>query len=71
MLLELDLGTNVGNNKTNEIEKFTKELNNSLKEDKILVYQGYDSRKFTNVNEEKIWNKREKLIEECINKRSR
>lgn len=65
--MELDLGTNVGNNKTNEIEKFTKELNNALKEDKILVYQGYDSRKFTNENEKKIWNKREKLIEECIN----
>lgn len=68
MLLELDLGTNVGNKRANEIEKFTKELNNALKEDKILVYQGYDSRKFTNENEEKIWNKREKLIEECINK---
>lgn len=67
MLLELDLGTNVGNNKTNEIEKFTKELNNALKEDKILVYQGYDSRKFTNVNEERIWNKREELIGEYIN----
>lgn len=67
MLLELDLGTSVENNITNEIEEFTKELNNALKEDKILVYQGYDSRKFTNENEEKIWNKREELIGECIN----
>lgn len=67
MPLDLDLGTSVENNITNEIEEFTKELNNALKEDKILVYQGYDSRKFTNENEEKIWNKREELIGECIN----
>lgn len=67
MLLELDFGINVGNNKTNEIEEFTKELNNVLQEDKILVYQGYDSRKFTNVNEERIWDKREELIGEYIN----
>ena len=67
MLLELGLGINVGNNRANGIEEFTKELNKALKEDEILVYQGYESRKFTNENEEKIWNKREKLIEECIN----
>lgn len=67
MLLELDLGINVGNNKNNEIEEFTKELNNVLQEDKILVYQGYDSRKFTNVNEERIWDKREELITKSIN----
>lgn len=67
MLLELDLGIGVGNNKTNEIEEFTKELNKVLQEDKILAYQGYDSRKFTNVNEERIWNKREALIGEYIN----
>lgn len=67
MLLELELGISVGNNKTNEIEEFTKELNKFLQEDKILAYQGYDSRKFTNVNEERIWNKREELIGEYIN----
>lgn len=67
MLLELDFAINGANNKTNEIEEFTKELNNVLQEDKILVYQGYDSRKFTNVNEERIWDKREELIEEYIN----
>lgn len=67
MLLELDLGISGVNNNTNEIEEFTKELNNVLQEDKILVYKGYDSRKFTNANEEKIWNKREELIEEHIN----
>lgn len=67
MLLELDLEINVGNNKANEIEEFTKELNNVLQENKILAYQGYDSRKFTNVNEERIWNKREELIGEYIN----
>ncbi|MBQ2937283.1 MAG: hypothetical protein IJE05_00120 [Clostridia bacterium] len=65
--MELDLGINVGNNKNNEIEEFTKELNNVLQEDKILVYQGYDSRKFTNVNEERIWDKREELITKSIN----
>lgn len=64
---KLDLEINVGNNRTNEIEEFTKELNNALKEDENLVYQGYDSRKFTNVNEERIWNKREELIREYIN----
>lgn len=67
MLLELDLGISGVNNNTNEIEEFTKELNNVLQEDKIIVYKGYDSRKFTNANEEKIWNKREELIEEHIN----
>ena len=67
MLLELDLGISGVNNNTNEIEEFTKELNNVLQEDKILVYKGYDSRKFTNANEEKIWNKREELIEGHIN----
>lgn len=67
MLLDLDFEIKVGNNKTNEIEKFTKELNDVLQKDKILVYQGYDSRNFTNENEEKIWDKREKLIEENIN----
>lgn len=36
MLLELDLGISVGNNKTNEIEEFTNELNKVLQEDKIL-----------------------------------
>ena len=67
MLLELDLEINGANNNTNEIEGFTKELNNALKEDEILVYQGYDSTKFTNINEEKIWDKREELIREYIN----
>ena len=67
MLLDLDFEIKVGNNKTNEIEKFTKELNDVLQKYKILVYQGYDSRNFTNENEEKIWDKREKLIEENIN----
>ena len=45
MLLELDLGINGVNNKTNGIEKFTRDLNNVLQEDKILVYKGYDNRK--------------------------
>lgn len=67
MLLDLDFEIKVGNNKTNEIEKFTKELNDVLQKDKILVYQGYDSRNFTNENEEKIGDEREKLIEENIN----
>ena len=67
MLLELDLGINGANNKTNEIEEFTKELNNALQGDKVLIYQGYDSRNFTKVNEEKIWDKREELIGENIN----
>ncbi len=67
MLLKLDLGIKVENSKTNEIGEFTKELSNALKEDKTLVYQGYDSRKFTNVNEEKIWDKREELISKNIN----
>lgn len=67
MLLELDFGIKVGNKKTNEIEEFTKELNNVLQDDKILVYQGYDSTKFTNINEEKIWDKKEELIREYIN----
>ena len=67
MLLELDFGINGVNNKTKEIEEFTKELNNVLQEDKILIYKGYDSRKFTNANEEKIWDKREELIGEYIN----
>lgn len=70
MLLDLDFEIKVGNNKTNEIEKFTKELNDVLQKDKILVYQGYDSRKFTNENKEKIWDKREKLIEENINEKN-
>ena len=67
MLLELDLAINGANNKTNEIEEFTKELNNALQGDKVLIYQGYDSRNFTNANEEKIWDKREELIGENIN----
>ncbi len=65
--MELDLGINITNSNTNEIEEFTKELNNALKEDEILVYKGYDSRKFTNINEEKIWDKKEELIREYIN----
>ena len=38
MLLELNLGINGVNNKTNEIEEFTKELNNALQGDKVLIY---------------------------------
>ena len=67
MLLELDFGIKVGNKRINEIEEFTRELNNVLQDDKILVYQGYDSTKFTNINEEKIWDKKEELIREYIN----
>lgn len=67
MLLELDFGMNVANSKNNEIGEFTKELNNALKEDKILIYQGYNSRKFTNENADKIWDKREELLGEYIN----
>ena len=70
MLLDLDLEINGVSNKTEEIEEFTKELNNVLQEDEILVYQGYDSRKFTNENEEKIWDKREELIGENINEKN-
>ena len=68
--MELDLEINGENNKTNEIEEFTKELNNVLEEDEILVYQGYDSRKFTKENEEKIWDKREELITKNINEKN-
>lgn len=70
MLLELNLGINGVNNKTNEIEEFTKELNNALQGDKVLIYQGYDSRNFTKANEEKIWDKREELIGENINEKN-
>lgn len=70
MLLELDLGINGANNKMNEIEEFTKELNNALQGDKVLIYQGYDSRNFTKANEEKIWDKREELIGENINEKN-
>lgn len=67
MLLELDLGINTANSNTNEIEEFTKELNNALKENEILVYQGYDSRNVTNENELKIWDKRKEVIGKYIN----
>ena len=70
MLLELDLAINGANNKMNEIEEFTKELNNALQGDKVLIYQGYDSRNFTKANEEKIWDKREELIGENINEKN-
>ena len=67
MLLELGLEIDITKNKTNEIESFTKQLSEALREDEILVYQGYDSRNFTNANEEKIWDKKEELIGENIN----
>lgn len=70
MLLELGLAINGANNKMNEIEEFTKELNNALQGDKVLIYQGYDSRNFTKANEEKIWDKREELIGENINEKN-
>jgi len=67
MLLELGLEIDVIKNKANQIEGFTRQLSEALREDEILVYQGYDSRNFTNANEEKIWDKREELIGENIN----
>jgi len=65
--LELGLEIDVIKNKANQIEGFTRQLSEALREDEILVYQGYDSRNFTNANEEKIWDKREELIGENIN----
>lgn len=65
--MELGLEIDITKNKTNEIESFTKQLSEALREDEILVYKGYDSTKFTNINEEKIWDKREELIREYIN----
>lgn len=65
--MELDLIINLENNKIDEIKELTEKLNKVLQEDKILVYQGYDSRKFTNTNEERIWHRREELIEKHIN----
>lgn len=67
MLLELGLEIDITKNKTNEIESFTKQLSEALRKDEILVYKGYDSTKFTNKNEEKIWDKKEELIREYIN----
>ena len=65
--MELGLEIDVIKNKANQIEGFTRQLSEALREDEILVYQGYDSRNFTNANEEKIWDKREELIGENIN----
>ena len=65
--MELGLEIDVVKNKANQIEGFTRQLSEALREDEILVYQGYDSRNFTNANEEKIWDKREELIGENIN----
>lgn len=68
--LKLDLGIKLANNilQNKEISNFIQELSNKLKDNNVLVYKDYDSSKFTRENEEKIWNKKEGLIREYINK---
>jgi len=68
--LKLDLGLKLANNilQNKEISNFIQELSNTLKDNNVLVYKDYDSSKFTRENEEKIWNKKEGLIREYINK---
>jgi len=70
MPLKLDLGLKLANNilQNKEISNFIQELSNTLKDNNVLVYKDYDSSKFTRENEEKIWNKKEGLIREHINK---
>lgn len=69
MPLKLDLGLKLANNilQNKEISNFIQELSNTIKDNNVLVYKDYDSTKFTRENEEKIWDKREELIEENIN----
>lgn len=66
--MKLDLGLKLANNilQNKEISNFIQELSNTLKDNNVLVYKDYDSAKFTRENEEKIWDKKEKLISESI-----
>lgn len=66
--MKLDLGLKLANNilQSKEISNFIQELSNTLKDNNILVYKDYDSTKFTRENEEKLWEKKEKLISESI-----
>jgi len=70
MPLKLDLGLKLANNilQNKEISNFIQELSNTLKDNNVLVYKDYDSSKFTRKNEEKLWDKKEELIREHINK---
>ncbi len=62
--LEREINHELLNN--NELRELTKQLEETLKEDDVLVYQGYDYGKFTNENEEKLWQKERELIEKYI-----
>ena len=66
MPLKLDLGLKLANNilQNKEISNFIQELSNTLKDNNVLVYKDYDSTKFTRENEEKLLDKKEKLISE-------
>ena len=66
--MKLDLGLKLANNvlQSKEISNFIQELSNTLKDNNVLAYKDYDSIKFTRENEEKLWNKKEKLISESI-----
>lgn len=66
ILLELDLEIKTPSNKTNMVEEL-KELNNTLRDNTILLYKGFDSRKFTFENEDKIFERKKELIVECVN----
>ena len=68
--MKLDLGIELANNifQNKEILNFMQDLSNSLKDNNCLVYKDYDNSKFTRENEEKLWNKKEELISECITK---
>lgn len=66
--MKLDLGLKLANNilQNKEISNFIQELSNTLKDNNALVYKDYDSTKFTRENEEKLLDKKEKLISESI-----
>ena len=68
--MKLDLGIELANNifQNKEILNFMQDLSNSLKDNNCLVYKDYDNSKFTRENEEKLWNKKEELMSECITK---
>lgn len=66
--MKLDLGLKLANNilQNKEISNFIQELSNTLKDNNVLVYKDYDSTKFTRENEEKLLDKKDKLISESI-----
>ena len=66
--MKLDLGLKLANNilQNKEISNFIQELSNTLKDNNVLAYKDYDSTKFTRENEEKLWDKKEKLISQSI-----